>query len=251
MIDEIAHETIPLPGVSGSPRISAVAEAVRAAAAAEVMPRHRRLAAADIAEKSGPHDLVTVADQGAEKHLTAALTALLPGSAVVGEEAVHADPAVYDALRGDAPVWIVDPIDGTRQFVRGEVDFCMLVALAVAGDVVAGWTYAPALDEMAIAVRGRGAWLNGEPLRAGRPEPGAGLRVAVTHPDYTSEAQKRSLTGLRTDGIETRPAASAGLEYLAVARGAIDAVAYTWENAWDHAAGLLLVTEAGGAQLTR
>lgn len=247
MIDDSPLGTVPL---RDGPRVSAVEAAVRAAAAAEITPRFRQLAAHEIVEKNGPHDLVTVADRGAEAHLTAALTALLPGSVVVGEEAVHADPAVYKELRGEAPVWIVDPVDGTRQFVRGEPGFCSLVALAWGGEVLASWTYAPVLDEMAVAVRGRGALLNGVPLRSGSPEPGAALTVAMSHPDYTTDAQKRALLGLRTDGVDARPCGSAGLEYLAVARGALDAVAFNWEFAWDHAAGLLLVTEAGGAQLT-
>ncbi|MFF9352493.1 inositol monophosphatase family protein [Streptomyces sp. NPDC014734] len=231
-------------------RLTEVEAAVRAAAAAEIMPRHRQLAAHEIVEKNGPHDLVTIADRLAEEHLTASLTRLLPGSVVVGEEAVHADPAVYDALRGDAPVWIVDPVDGTRQFVHGDPGFCTLVALARHGELLASWTFAPALDQMAVAVRGGGATLNGEPISSGSPAPGTALRVAMSHPDYTTEAQKRALLGLRTDGIDARPCGSAGLEYLAVARGEMDAVAFTWEYAWDHAAGLLLVTEAGGAQAT-
>ncbi|MFJ2674344.1 MULTISPECIES: inositol monophosphatase family protein [unclassified Streptomyces] len=250
MIDDSVYGTVPLPGAARGPRVSAVEEALRAAAAAEIMPRFRQLAAHEIVEKHGPHDLVTVADRGAEEHLTAALTALLPGSVVVGEEAVHADPTLYEALRGDAPVWIVDPVDGTRPFVRGERGFCTLVALALGGEVLASWTYAAALDEMAIAVRGRGATLDGVPLHTGAPAPGAALHVAMSHPDYTTDEQKHALLGLRTEGIEARPCGSAGLEYLGVARGALDAVAFNWELAWDHAAGLLLVEEAGGAQLT-
>lgn len=225
-------------------------EAVRKAAAAEIMPRFRQLAADDIVEKNGPHDLVTVADRAAEAHLTASLTALLPGSVVVGEEAVHADPTIYDALRGDAPVWIVDPVDGTRQFVHGDPGFCTLVALAQHGELLASWTFAPALDEFAVAVRGRGATLNGQPLHAGSPAPGAVLEVATSHPDYTTPDQKRALLGLVTEGVSPRPCGSAGLEYLAVARGTLDATAFSWEYAWDHAAGLLLVTEAGGAHTT-
>lgn len=231
--------------------LSAVDAAMRDAAAAEIMPRYRQLAAHEIVEKSGPHDLVTSADRGAEEHLTAALTALLPGSVVVGEEAVHADPAVADALRGDAPVWIVDPVDGTRQFVRGEPGFCTLVALAQDGELLASWTYAPATDEMATAVRGRGALLDGVPLHCGTPAPGAVLDVAMSHPDYTTAEEKLALLGVRNAAdMAARPCGSAGLEYLAVARGTLDAVAFSWELAWDHAAGLLLVMEAGGAQLT-
>ncbi|MER6287814.1 inositol monophosphatase family protein [Streptomyces sviceus] len=227
-----------------------VEEAVRKAAAAEVMPRFRRLAAHEVDQKAGPHDLVTDADRLAEQYLTEVLGALLPGSVVVGEEAVHANPASYEALQGDTPVWIVDPVDGTRQFVHGDPGFCMLVALARSGVLLASWTYAPARDQLATAIRGRGAFLDGERLRAGAPEPGRDLQVATSHPDYTTDEQKRGLLGLWTDGVAPRPCGSAGLEYLAVARGESDAVAFSWEAAWDHAAGLLLVEEAGGAHLT-
>ncbi|MEU1198955.1 inositol monophosphatase family protein [Streptomyces sp. NPDC005813] len=231
-------------------RSSDVEEAVREAAAAEIMPRFRQLGAHEIDQKSGPHDLVTDADRKAERYLTGVLTALLPGSVVVGEEAVHADPATYEAIQGSAPVWIVDPVDGTRQFVHGDPGFCTLVALARDGVVLASWTYAPARDEFAVAIRGRGAFLDGVPLRSGSPVPGRDLDVAHSHPDYTTDEQKRALLGLRAEGVVPRPCGSAGLEYLAVARGELDAVAFSWEAAWDHAAGLLLVEEAGGAHLT-
>ncbi|MDT0482940.1 MULTISPECIES: inositol monophosphatase family protein [Streptomyces] len=227
-----------------------VEEAVRKAAAAEVMPRFRRLAAHEVDQKAGPHDLVTDADRLAERYLTEALGALLPGSVVVGEEAVHANPASYEALQGDTPVWIVDPVDGTRQFVHGDPGFCMLVALAKSGVLLASWTYAPARDQLATAIRGRGAFLDGERLYAGVPDPGRDLQVATSHPDYTTDEQKRGLLGLWTDGVTPRACGSAGLEYLAVARGESDAVAFSWEAAWDHAAGLLLVEEAGGTHLT-
>jgi fructose-1,6-bisphosphatase/inositol monophosphatase family enzyme len=227
-----------------------VEEAVRKAAAAEILPRFRRLAEHEVDQKSGPHDLVTDADRLAELRLTEDLGSLLPGSVVVGEEAVHANPATYDALQGDAPVWIVDPVDGTRQFVHGDDGFCTLVALAHRGVVIASWTYAAARDQFATAVRGAGAFLDGERLFAGPPGPGRDLAVATSHPDYTTDEQKRSLRALWTDGIAPRPCGSAGLEYLAVARGELDAVAFSWEAAWDHAAGLLLVEEAGGAHST-
>jgi fructose-1,6-bisphosphatase/inositol monophosphatase family enzyme len=227
-----------------------VEDAIRKAAAAEIMPRFRQLAAHEIDQKSGPHDLVTDADRNAERHLTQVLGALLPGSVVVGEEAVHVDPETYEAIQGDAPVWIVDPVDGTRQFVRGETGFCMLVALARQGELLASWTYAPARDQLATAVKGGGAFLDGVRLRSGAPDPARDLEVATSHPDYTTDAQKRALLGLWADGVRTRPCGSAGLEYLAIARGELDSTAFSWEAAWDHAAGLLLVEEAGGAHLT-
>lgn len=230
--------------------LSDVDEAVRKAAAVEIMPRFRQLAEHEVDQKSGPHDLVTDADRKAEEYLTAALTRLLPGSAVVGEEAVHADPTVYGALRADAPVWIVDPVDGTRQFVHGEPEFCTLVALAHRGEILASWTFAPALEEMSTAVRGQGAYVNGERITSGSPDPGAELRVATAHPLYTTEDERRVLARLDVPGVASRPCGSAGLEYLKVARGEMDGLAFNWPSAWDHAAGLLLVAEAGGAQST-
>ncbi|MEU6086903.1 inositol monophosphatase family protein [Streptomyces sp. NPDC047085] len=254
MIDDTETWRSPLDEVLGGEflaRHSAdVEEAVRKAAATEILPRFRSLAAHEVDQKSGPHDLVTDADRLAERQLTETLGALLPGSVVVGEEAVHANPATYDAIQGDAPVWIIDPVDGTRQFVHGDDGFCTLVALAYRGSVIASWTYAPARDQFATAVRGQGAFLDGERLFAGPPAPGRDLRVATSHPDFTTDEQKRALRALWTDGIAPRPCGSAGLEYLAIARGELDAVAFSWEAAWDHAAGLLLVQEAGGADLT-
>ncbi|MFD3581091.1 inositol monophosphatase family protein [Streptomyces sp. NPDC058683] len=227
-----------------------VEDAIRKAARTEILPRWRRLADHEVDQKSGPHDLVTDADRLAERYLTGALGALLPGSVVVGEEAVHADPETYEALQGDAPVWIVDPVDGTRQFVRGEDGFCTLVALAHRGVLLASWTFAPARGQLATAVRGKGAFLDGVRLHAGAPAEGRDLRIATSHPDYTTDAQKRALFALWVDGVAPRACGSAGLEYLAVARGELDATAFSWEAAWDHAAGLLLVEEAGGAHLT-
>ncbi|MEV6021586.1 inositol monophosphatase family protein [Streptomyces sp. NPDC052036] len=231
-------------------RASDVEEAVRTAAATEIMPRFRRLAAHEIDEKSGPHDLVTDADRKAEAYLTEALPKLLPGSVVVGEEAVHTNPATYDAVRGEAPVWIVDPVDGTRQFVHGDPGFCTLVALAQGGVVRASWTFAPARDQLATAIRGGGAFLDGRRLRSGSPAPGCDLEVATSHPYYTTDEQQRALLGLQTEGVRPRACGSAGLEYLSIAQGLLDATAFCWEAAWDHAAGLLLVEEAGGTHRT-
>jgi fructose-1,6-bisphosphatase/inositol monophosphatase family enzyme len=228
-----------------------VEAAVRQAAREAITPRFRQLAADDISEKDGPHDLVTVADQEAEAHLERSLTALLPGSVLVGEEGVHADPGRGAATRGEAPVWIVDPVDGTAAFVRGEPDFSTLVALAHRGEVHACWLYAPAQDLMATARRGHGAVVNGGvALRTGRPGPDQVLEVATSHPDRTSAAHREALMRLVAPGVAPRPCVSAGLEYLHVAGGELDAICFTWDSPWDHAAGLLLVAEAGGVNAT-
>ena len=231
--------------------LAAVESAVRQVVAAEVVPRWRTLADGDIAVKTGPHDLVTTADRRAEQRLTEQLTALLPGSVVVGEEAVSDDPDVLGLLRGDDPVWVVDPVDGTAAFVRGEEGFATLVALVHRGEPLASWTYAPMRGLFATARRGRGAHLGGARLhtRRGRPDDGP-LRLWTSNPAYRTGAERTALDRLAAAGAVCTPCGCAGLAYLDVARGVKDGVAFFWEAPWDHAAGLLLAAEAGGASLT-
>ncbi|MBM9507033.1 inositol monophosphatase family protein [Actinacidiphila acididurans] len=236
------------PGV-GDDLLAAVEDTVRAVVAAEVMPRWRALTDRDIAHKSGPHDLVTTADRRAEDVLTERLTALLPGSVVVGEEAVSADPARLGLLHGPDPVWVVDPIDGTASFVRGEDDFSTLVTLVQHGSPLASWTYGPRLGLFATARLGDGARMDGRPMRTRTTaEP---LRIWTSNPVFRHPRGRVLLDRMAAAGVEATPLrASAGLAYLDVARGRSDGVLFFWEAPWDHAAGLLLVTEAGGASLT-
>jgi len=112
--------------------VAKVAGIIREIAEEQVLPRFQALADHEVQEKVAG-ELVTVVDLAVEDHLTRRLTELLPGSLVVGEEAVHADPALMDRLASDAPVWIIDPIDGTRNFAHGRPVFAIMVALAKAG----------------------------------------------------------------------------------------------------------------------
>ncbi len=118
------------------------------------------------------------------------------------------------------------------------------------GAVIASWTYAPAREQFATAVRGQGAHLDGQRLFAGPPAPGPGPRRRHLHPDYTTDEQKRALRALWTDGLARARAAPAGLEYPPSPGARWTPWRSPWEAAWDHAAGLLLVEEAGGAHLT-
>ncbi len=105
-----------------------VAEHIRETAQAEILPRFRLLRREDIREK-GPGDFVTLADLEAERQLTLRLGALLPGSVVLGEEAAAQDRGRFALLAGEAPVWVIDPVDGTANFARGQPGFAVIVAL--------------------------------------------------------------------------------------------------------------------------
>src|ERR1700722_2745637 len=148
-----------------------IAELIRATAAAEIVPRFRMLAQEDIREKR-PGDLVTIADLEAERRLIQGLEAAIPGSVALGEESVAADPAKLDLLGGAAPVWIIDPVDGTGNFAKGVARFAVIVAYVERGVTQAGWIYDPLGEVMVTARRGAGAWSRGERLQVAREEDG-------------------------------------------------------------------------------
>ncbi len=218
-----------------------VAAIVREVAEEAVLPRFRNLAAGDIKQKTGPADLVTIADTESERLLTAALTGLLPGSTVVGEESVAADPAVLDRLEGDAPVWVLDPVDGTAMFAKGDVGFSMIVALVVKGRTVAGWIHDPVPNRTAHAEVGQGAWLDGRPMRVAADRPISEMTGGV----WWQPAAKAIAKQVRA----TRNPYSAGLGYMELAAGELDFALFRRLNPWDHAAGVLMHLEAGGTAL--
>jgi fructose-1,6-bisphosphatase/inositol monophosphatase family enzyme len=228
----------------------AVTELIHEVARRQIMPRFGALTAGDVSEKA-PGDPVTVADREAEVELTARLTALLPGSVVVGEEAVSGDRGLLAALQGDAPVWIIDPIDGTHNFIDGSPEFCVLVALAQRGELLASWTHAPVHDWTATATKGGGALLNGRSLKVPPVGDGlAGLDVVTSEPRWWPASHRAGYDALTAQGAQLSHITAAGLEYVHLATGHHTALVGVWEFPWDHAAGLLLYAEAGGVVRT-
>ncbi len=202
-----------------------------------VLPRFRHLTPGDIHEKTGPADLVTVADTEAERMLSVRLTDLLPGSAAVGEEAVAAHPELIERLSGANPVWVIDPVDGTALFAKGEAGFTMIVALVREGRTRMGWIHEPLAARTAIATEGEGAWMGGRPLRASADRPIAEL---VGAPLWR---KGRILEGA-VRRLDYR--GSAGGAYLDLAEAKLDFLVARRLNPWDHAAGVLIHGEAGG-----
>ncbi len=149
---------------------SAVEAAIREVAQTIILPRFQNLHMGDIKFKSGD-DPVTIADQEAESELTKRLLALLPGSKVLGEEAFAADSSLLDQFSGESPVWIIDPLDGTKAFVAGDPVFGVIVALAEQNQTIAGWLYDPTSDEFITAEKGAGAYYKGKKLSVLPPAP--------------------------------------------------------------------------------
>lgn len=220
-----------------------VAAIIRRVVETEILPRFRNLADHEITEKTRPGDLVTAADLAAEAALERNLLALLPGSVAVGEEAAEGDPAVLDALSGEAPVWVLDPVDGTRNFARGNEAFAVIVALVHQGETVAGWIHAPCAGRTVWAHGGQGAWQ--------RDGEGAWRRLALP-PARDPRALRGSVSKRVRESLGDWPGGlvryfCAGLEYVGLADATIGFGVYGGLlKPWDHAAGCLIHREAGG-----
>lgn len=221
----------------------AVGDALREAARVAILPCFVPGRPIDADFKS-VDEAVTAADRESEQILHDRLAPLIPGAHVVGEEAVHFEPGLLGRL-AEGTCWIIDPLDGTGNFVKGLAPFGMLVALAEHGRPVAGWIYDPVADRMCSAHRGRGAFVDGQPVQS--PEwQGGKAKVAVTR--LFAQPERRaglvSLLSRRFDVVDS-PRCAAD-QHPRVASGGNDATLFTRTLAWDHAAGVVFLEEAGG-----
>lgn len=210
-----------------------------------ILPRWQNLASSEVEEKA-KDDFVTIADKETEVFLTDALSKLAPDIAIVGEEAVHDDPSIMEHLSG--PCWIIDPIDGTSNFARGEGHFAIMVALADAGEAVAGWIYDPRRDRLLSARRGEGAWINGEKLSAATSGEEPATLAAMKRfmlPEQRTLFEAEIEPHYR---LVTAPGCAAE-QYPLTAMGEHDLAMYERTLPWDHAAGCLFLNESGGACL--
>lgn len=227
-----------MPRVSKLPDIDAVSAIIREVAATEIVPRFRRLSDDEVWHKQGG-SVVTVADEASEARLVEALGALVPGSSALGEENAEQESAAFACLAGEAPVWIIDPVDGTANFAAGKPRFAVIVAYAVSGMTLMGWIYDPLGDRMATAERGGGAWGNGTRLRASGAAPLETMHGALPWRMRRAETLKDRFAGIHNSGC-------AGFDYLALAEGTLDFAFSRRLKPWDHAAGQLIHEEAGG-----
>jgi myo-inositol-1(or 4)-monophosphatase len=191
----------------------------------------------------GPANFVTMADRRAEEMLYEDLTKARPGYGFIGEEGGTREGA------DKSHTWIVDPLDGTTNFLHGIPQFAISIGLQREGTIIAGLIYNPANDELYIAERGKGAFLNDQRLRvAARTRlADAVVACALPHPSRGDIARTRKEHWAAQDKVAgLRRFGAASLDLAWVAAGRIDAY---WERGlspWDMAAGIALVREAGG-----
>jgi fructose-1,6-bisphosphatase/inositol monophosphatase family enzyme len=230
--------------------ITRLADILRDASRAETLPRFRHLDATQVHQKSSAIDLVTEADEQAERQIKAAVAAAWPEALFVGEESVAADASLLDKLDGADFAIVVDPVDGTANFAAGLPLYATMASVVVKGETIAGIIYDPMGDDWVLAERGAGAFMRFTDGRARRLKVAATptLEDMVGHVSITflpAASKPRVLQNL----AKVRVAANyrvAGHDYRTFASGHCHFVAFNKLMPWDHLGGCLISQEAGG-----
>lgn len=227
---------------------------VRTTARNVVLPRFRNLSDADIATKDDATDLVTVADRDAEAALSAGARHILPGCAVVGEEAVAEEPGLLDLIGDAGTCVIIDPVDGTFNFARGLAVFGMILAVTRNGRAVFGLLYDPVMDDWVVAHRGGGAFYrnaHGADRRlAVRDCPSLNLAEGTVPLDLAKGAERARILDTVRRAENARSLRCSCHEYRMLAMGMADFSINMTSKPWDHAAGILALEEAGGTVIS-
>lgn len=206
-----------------------------------IRPRWRALTHEDVAEKN-PGDYVTVADHESEQVITAALRRAWPDALVVGEEATATAPQLIASVPKAEHAFVVDPVDGTRNFIHGSKNYAVMVGELRRGEIVRAWIWQPELDTAWIAELGSGATRNGEPIAMPTPDLSA-LVGATTH--------RRLLRHHPPAVAEIGWTLYAcGIDYPNLCQGVGDFLIYRNTKPWDHVPGALILRESGGVSRT-
>lgn len=225
-------------------------EIVREAGEAEIMPRFRTLASGDVIEKKSSIDLVTHADLLAEKHITARLKERFPEALIVGEEACEANPGLLDALAGADLAFVIDPVDGTFNFSAGLPTFGTILGVVSKGETIAGLIHDPVLGDTLVAAKGAGARVI---ARSGRETAAKVIAsralssmVGTVSINDIDRDQRRRIAGNLTKTKMVFGYNCSAYEYWMAATGKVDFIGHFKLMPWDHLAGVLIHSEAGG-----
>jgi fructose-1,6-bisphosphatase/inositol monophosphatase family enzyme len=230
--------------------VGRIGSILAAAARSEIMPRFGKLSASEVRRKSSAFDVVTAADEAAEAAIAAGLRKAFPKALIVGEEGTHRQPALLDAIATAELAFVVDPIDGTRNFSSNLPLFGVMAAATVRGEIVAGVIHDPVCRDFACALRGGGAWLEHEDrtretLQVAPPVPVSEMD-GIVGTTFLPEPLRTTVNGNLSRLATTTWLRCAAHEYRLAASGHCHLLFYNKLMPWDHAAGWLLHREAGG-----
>lgn len=214
-----------------------------------ILPRYKALKNDEISSKSNPTDLVTLADIEAEIFFEKSLPKLIPGSIVIGEESVSRNEKSLDTLSdSNQTIWVVDPVDGTYNFVHGRENFGVMISLVHNGEAVGGWIYDILNRNMVFTMKGEGVYDADQQVKIHQPnEPANPSEMDIfLSPKFFPSSIRDDIKAKSKIFQKSAPIGCAAHEYLQVLRGIRKACVYCRLKPWDHLPGTLMISEAGG-----
>jgi len=225
-----------------------IAEIIKDVAQTKIVPRFQALQDHEISTKSGPSDLVTIADLESEIELTRIFKDILPGSYVVGEEAVSKNEMDMSILGTQSdPIWVIDPVDGTHNFAHGVPRYATIIALVKGGETVQSWIYDIPNDRLAVAEQGAGVELSGQRITYPQMDKSLNETRGFISRKFLPEKLKIELKDVLDQefgNIETYLCCAH--EYLDILAGQSFFSLYSRIRPWDHLAGAMMMEETGG-----
>ncbi len=226
-------------------KIDEISQLIKRIADDEITPRFRNLREDEVLYKE-PGEFVTAADLAAEYALSDGLRALYPQAVVTGEEDIAKQPTRLVELLSAECGFLIDPIDGTNNFIKGDERFAVMAVALQSGEAVASWIYLPSMDTLAVAEKGAGAFMNEAPVTVCPAPDNLSEIIGAAHtnrmPEKIRTAARENLKKIK----KNNPAFCAGYDYVALTKSEKHFSAYHRTLLWDHLPGTLLYTEAGG-----
>ena len=218
---------------------------LREAATQIVMPLWKNLGREDVTEKIAG-DVTTSADTRCEAFLSSRLPGLIEGSLVLGEESVYDDPDLLAALQTDAPVWVIDPLDGTKYFAAGQPEFAIMLCLIQSGLTIGAWILNPIDGQLTSAERGCGAFQGDRPLTVDPSSVPMDRMRGVVATWYLPDSLRPTAEAALGSFLYIERTRCAGYNYPSFAKNELHFLFFYRTLVWDHAPGALIAQEAGG-----
>ena len=209
-----------------------------------ILPKYNNLDPEDIKIKND-NDIFTCVDVIVEEELSNILCKLLPGSLFVGEEKFSQFPKIINNYEQNEYCWTVDPLDGTKNFVKGKEKFAVMIALTFGNKILQSWIYKPLTNEMFYAIKNKGTFFDGKKIKTNRIN-SIKDSIGSISTKYWDDKNLLKMKSIKSNFLEIQSYGCIGLEYVDMVNNKRDFAILSKLSPWDHISGIFLLREAGG-----
>jgi len=209
-----------------------------------IIPKFKNLKDNEIKFKN-KKDIVTTVDISIEKYLEKKLKKIIPNSLFIGEELYNTNPNIINFYNSNELCWTVDPIDGTRNFVKGDDMFAIMIALSKKNKILQSWIYRPMTDEFCYAIKDKGAYLNYNKIMINKIT-NIDQSIGSISNKYWQQNEYNQIDKIKNLFKKVNSYGCIGLEYIDIIKSIRNFAILSKLNPWDHVPGILILREAGG-----